>query len=219
MRSRSDKVVISFYNGRGNYTNAAMRLLDSLYDFPDIADVQIFGGEETIGAPKHEDNPYAFKIYAFEAALRMGYQKILYLDSSVYAVRDYTRAFDLIEEDGYLMQESGHNVGQWCNDVTLQYWGLTREEASTMPMYGNAGMLGLDFRDSTARDFFRRWRKCMEDGMFKGSWDDHRHDMTNGSIIANAYRMKYQPGDQILQYAAPEDPLQNDTIIFKAQGI
>lgn len=212
-------IIISFYNERGNYKLAAERLAESLANFRGPCDVKIFEAEESIGAPPHTENPYAFKIYAFEAALKLGYKRILYLDSSVYAVNDYYSAFEHIEHDGYLMQESGHNVGQWCNDETLKYYNFTRQEASTMPMYGNAGMLGLDFSQSVPRQFFHWWKIAMQDGLFKGSWEDHRHDMTCGSIIANGLRMKYQPGDQILQYAAPEDPVQNNTIIFKAQGL
>jgi hypothetical protein len=214
-----NSIVISFFNDRGNYKAAADRLFKSLGEFVGPADVEIFNGEASIGAPPHEENPYAFKIYCFEEALKRGYKNILYLDSSVYAIKDYTRAFDLIERDGYLMQESGHYVGQWCNDETLQYFGFTREEAMTMQMYGNAGMLGLDFSQEIARNFFHRWQHAMRAGMFKGSWSDHRHDMTCGSIIATGLRMKYQKGDEILQYAAPEDPVNNNTIIFKAQGI
>ena len=69
-------------------------------------------------------------------------------------------------------------------------------------------------------------------GLFKGNWDNstgsesedprckgHRHDLAIGSIFANYLEMKYQKGDEILEYAAPEAPIKNDTIIFKAQGL
>lgn len=211
--------IITFCNDRGNYRAGAARLAMSLEEHWNHGSWLILNGEEQIGAPLHKENPYAFKIYAIEKALSMGYDEILYLDSSVFAVKDVEPAFDMIRNQGYLMQYSGHFVGQWCNDQTLKYYEYTRQEAMSMPMYGNAGMLGLDFKDPLVRLFFKKWKQAMLDGMFKGSWDDHRHDMTCGSIIAYRLDMKFEPGDQILQYAAPEDAPNNDSIIFYAQGL
>lgn len=212
------KVVISLGNGRGNYGLALGRLAKSITDNWN-GDVLFFTDEAQIGAPRHEDNPYAFKVYAFKEALRRGYTQVLWLDSSVYAVKAIQPLFDLLQQDGYVMQEAGHMVGSWCNDAALDYFGITRSDALSMPMYGNAGLLGLDFTFSIANTFFKQWEASMRAGMFKGSWADHRHDMTCGSIIANQLNMNYQPGDTLLQYAAPIDKPINDSIIFYAQGL
>jgi hypothetical protein len=101
-----------------------------------------------------------------------------------------------------------------------------------MPMYGNAGFLGLSVNSEIAMDFFDQWHKASVDGIFKGAWSNHnkteskderckghRHDMVCGSIIANQLKMEYVPGDEWLQYKAPTDQAINDTIIFGAQGI
>lgn len=214
----SDRSIISFANSRGNYLKALDRLENSLkgrFDGHFIG----YREESTIGAPLHQENPYAFKIHAFRAAKRAGFNKILYVDSSVFAVMDVQPVFDIIERDGYIMQEAGHYIRDWCNDATLKALELTRADLGDQLMYGNAGMLGLDFDNPIAQSFFFQWSLAMEAGLFKGNWSDHRHDMTLGSIIANRLGMKYQPGDQILQYAGPDQPAQNETIIFKAQGI
>lgn len=219
------KAIVSLANDKGNYRLSLARLEESLKGRFD-GDFFGFTGEHMVGAPPHEENPYAFKVYAIDMVRQMGYDYILWLDSSVYAIKDVQPVFDIIARDGYLMQDSGHVVGHWCNDGTLEYFRLSREMAMSKPMYGNAGMLGLDF--TTALSFgdkkkpyswFMIWKQTMERGFFKGSWGNHRHDMTCGSIIANELGMKYIPGDQILQYAGPDDPVNNETIIFKAQGM
>ena len=89
----------------------------------------------------------------------------------------------------------------------------------TNKMYGNAGFLGLDFETGIANHFFLEWNAAMMNGAFRGDWSDHRHDMTCGSIIANRLGMKFQSGNELLEYAGPDDPVKNNTIIFKAQGI
>lgn len=210
--------IISFANSRGNYLKSLDRLENSLKG---RFDGQFIGyrGEQSIGAPSHQDNPYAFKVYAFRAAMKAGFKKILYLDSSVYAIKDVSPVFDFIERQGYVMQEAGHYIRDWCNEETLNTMKLKREDLGDKLMYGNAGLLGLDMDNPLARVFFFHWSLWMEAGLFKGSWSNHRHDMTIGSIVANELGMKYQKGDQILQYAGPHDPVLNDSIVFKAQGL
>lgn len=212
------RAIVSLGNSTGNYMIALQRLSASLQGKWD-GGFFAFTSEEQVGAPPHRDNPYAFKIYAIDAVRRKGYDQILWVDASVYAIRPVQPVFDLIDRDGYVMQEAGWLVGQWCNDKALMYFNVTRGEAMKMPMYGNAGLLGLDFRKEISVAFFSRWKSAMLNGIFRGSWSDHRHDMSCGSIIANQLGMKYQAGDQLLQYASPEAPVLNQSIVFKAQGL
>ncbi len=223
--------IISFANNRGNYIKGLERLGQSLKGRFD-GDFIPFYGEESIGAPLHLENPYAFKIYGFLHALERGYTNILWLDSSVYAINDCEFIFDIIENEGYIMQEAGAYIGEWTNDNALNYFGVSRDSAMPMLMYGNAGFLGLSFRSDIAVQFFSQWRRSMLDGMFKGAWNNnnqtesqdprckgHRHDMSCGSIMANQLGMKYKSGNDYLNYAAPNETPRNETVIFFAQGL
>lgn len=212
------RAIISLATERGNYYKGLCRLAESLrHNFS--GDFIGFMGEASVGAPKHLDNPYAFKIYAHKIVRDMGYDQVMWLDSSVYSIKPVDRVFDLLDDTGVIMQEAGCYVGQWCNDETLKYFDINREQAMQMPCYGNAGFLAFDWRKFWARNFFLPWEKAMLDGMFKGSWSNHRHDLTCGSIIANQMHLKYIPGNEILQYAAPTDTPNNETICLFAQGL
>lgn len=212
--------VVNFANERGNYIKGQQRLVKSLMDTKWQGSILCFQSEEQLeNCPNHLDNPYAFKIYAIYEAVMRGFNKILFIDASVWAIKPIDEIFEVIDSEGYIMQEAGHMVGNWCNESTLNYFNLTREEALKMPMYGNAGFLGLNFDFQIAREFFSQWTESMQAGCFKGLWSDHRHDMTCGSIIANRLGMKYKSGHSYLQYAAPEDRPLNETIILKAQGL
>lgn len=224
----ADHCIVAFANHRGNYRKGLTRLRNSLkiqgFDGRFIG----FMGESTVGAPPHmsfppspADNPYAFKIYAIKKALSEGCRKILYVDCSVWAVRNVTPAFNIIESQGYAMQESGHYLKNWINDDALKYFGIRRDALDGVVMYGNAGFLGLNFDDPTATEFFRKWEQAMLAGAFRGSWADHRHDMACGSMIAWLMHMdkKFIKGDQILEYAHWDAPIKNESIIFKAAGL
>lgn len=225
------RAVISFGNHRGNYYKSLDRLEESLKGKTD-ADVIMYRNEDSIGAPDHMDNMYAFKIFCFAHTLAKKYRKILWVDSSVYAIKEISPVFEIIERDGYIMQEAGCWVGEWANDNSLKATGLTRDAAMSIPCYGNAGLLGLDFDNEKSIDFFNNWMLAMCSGLFIGKWNNnqqtesqdprckgHRHDLVIGSILAHRFGMKYQKGDEILQYAAPEDKPHNDTIVFFAQGM
>lgn len=160
----------------------------------------IFKGVDSCGAPRHQDNPYAFKLYAMKSA-GLDFRSVLWLDSSVVLVRDTTPIWELLEEQGVFFEDSGHSVGQWCNDRVLSNFGITREEAHAMPMF-SAGFSGVNFQHEIGKEFFIRWWESMERGDFKGDWSDHRHDMTCGSIIANQMGLKnlYTSGGMFFPY-------------------
>ena len=225
------KCIISFANSRGNYVKSLARLSESLRNNFD-GDFLAFVGEQSIGAPSHLENPYAFKIYAWYEAIRRGYTHILWLDSSCFAIKNTKPIFDKIDQQGYIMQEAGHLAGTWTNDNALTYFGISRDQAMKMPCYGNAGLLGLKINDPWPNHFFTTWAHSMDAGMFKGAWTNedhsqspdercngHRHDMSCGSIIANDLGMKYESGQSWLQYGGVFDEVLNDSIIIKAQGL
>ena len=212
------KAVISFANNRGNYMKGLTRLMLSVEERFEGDFLGIIG-ESSVGAPPHEENPYAFKIYCFDEAIKRGYEQILWLDSSCFAIKDIEPIFDYIGFNGYIAQESGHFLGSWCNDEALNYFGITREEAILMPMIGNAGFLGLDINNHKAQIFFHKWKQAMLRGKFKGSWDNHRHDMSASSALWNQLNMKMVPGNEWLEYGPQDGTAINETILIKAEGI
>lgn len=89
----SRKAIVSLATERGNYYQGIARLADSLKDRSPGIDFIGFMGEESVGAPKHLGNPYAFKVYALRHVIELGYDQVLWLDSSVVAIRDVSPVF------------------------------------------------------------------------------------------------------------------------------
>lgn len=101
------KAIINLSTGR--YVKGAQRLRNSFND-PDI-DLYTWDREYKIGSPPHRENPYAFKIYAFEKAWELGYEQVLWLDASIYPVKPMFPYFNLLDEQGYVFEEAGHWAG------------------------------------------------------------------------------------------------------------
>jgi len=179
----------------------------------------LYQSETSVDARIHQDSPYGFKPHAFKLAFNQGYKYVLWVDASVWAVRNLFTVFFKVYEDGYLMQEAGHMAGSWSNDKCLEYFAITRDEAMKMPMYGNCGLLGLSADDEQSMTFLDHWIKAEQENIFRGSWNDHRHDMVCGSIIANMLEMQYNVrGNEMLVYAGPETEVGED-VFFKAKGM
>lgn len=180
----------------------------------------LWGSEAELFAPLHTDCPYCFKIYAIEAARNMGYEQVLWFDSSVYPVKDITPVFEWLTDKGIFLEEAGHYAGQWANQNALDYFGLTKEQAMQMPMF-SAGYCGFDFRNPISQEFFAEWKESMLNGIFKGRWEDSRHDMTAGSIIANKQGLLplYSKGGTFFAYIGDGFGTPKETVVCHLQGM
>jgi hypothetical protein len=214
------RAIITLGNNE-KYQRGTSRLSESIANI-NVPDVDFFRiqSEAQVFAPPHSDNPYAFKLYCIQYLRKLGYTQILWLDASIVAVKDYTPVFDWLTDKGIFLEEAGHLVGTWCNDSTLRYFNITRDEAMKMPMFA-AGYCGFDFNNPKSIEFFAAWNESMLNGCFKGSWSDHRHDMTCGSIIANKMGLvkDYSPGGQFFAYIGPAYQPPKPTAVFHLIGL
>lgn len=119
------------------------------------------------GSPTMIERPYVFKLYAIKEAIKKGYTTILYLDSSCYFVRPMAPFFDLIEEEGHHFIIGGDRLGNWTNDVALERFGKTRDEAMNMQLLGGT-LYGLDMLNPTTARWFDRWCEHEQMGTFDG---------------------------------------------------
>lgn len=202
----SKRAVINLSTAK--YNNGRERLRNSLINNTD-ADLMFYESESKVGSPLHIENPYAFKLYSFVKAIRFGYKSVLWLDASMVVIKNLNPLFEEIESSGHFMQDSGWKNERWTNENTKQKFGNDG-------IMFSAGVLGLNFENKTSQEFFVRWYKAMEQGYFKGSHDDHRHDQTLGSLIAHDLEMEITPKDTYWNYG--KEPLHKDILIL-ADGI
>lgn len=213
----SKNCVINLANNTNWYKKGQERLIESLkIHFND--DVLIYGSESDVNAPSHKNNPYAFKPYCFYDAMKKGYENVLWLDSSVYAVKNISPIFDILDNEGYFMLNSGHYTNTWCNDNCLKYFNTTKDDLSGQLMF-MAGLFGLNLREKVCIDFLEEWKKSADCGAFIGSWTDHRHDMTCGSIISNKLGMKHKIADDYSSYIGQAFGTPKETSFFYLQGM
>lgn len=211
------KAIINFSSRNGWYVRGQQRLKDSLMNNRFDGDIYLINDETVIGSPLHSEIPYAFKPFALDFLRQKGYDVVLWLDSSVYAIRELTSLWEWIYNYNTFMEVSGHWLSQWCNDRALKNMGITREQASIIPMY-SAGLTGLNLVNSDANKFLDEWLYYAKDGeTFCGDWEDHRHDMSVASYLAYKYKFKLSDGGNFMAYIGEGYSKPKESVVFYLQ--
>lgn len=183
---------------------------------------------------------YNVKASAWTEAVKRGYEVILWLDSSVRAIRAIEPIFDIINHEGWYFWKNGFNCAKTCDDNALQYFGITRDEAEEMPDI-TTSMFGLHLGNPVSREFYNRWIQSARDGMWVtsryhngGSQDPRfefdRQDQSCASVIWNQSKYWNHEGGRAMTAYEPNvyssiwhpiDTLDNhpEPIIFTMRGL
>ncbi len=170
---------------------------------------------------------YNVKAAAFQEAINHGYTHILWLDSSVWAIKDPNPIFDIINKQGYYFWANGYNCAQECSDICLHYFEISRDEAEQMPAVSTS-MFGVNITNPIGKEFIDRWLQSAKDRVFHGSrfhdnqstdyrFLHHRQDQSAASIIANQLDCKiHQPGELSMYAGNYEIP---DSVLYLMRGM
>lgn len=215
------RCIVSFATGR--YTTVLDRLMASHTPFEDTIDLIYLKDRYPDGCPTHQEVPYAFKSFCIKDAIELGYTSILWMDSAVWIQHDVTKLFDIIEEKGYLIFRNGWTQANWSTDAQLEAFGLTRDEAETMP-HPMACVIGFHINENTAdwiHDYIHKYP------LFVGAWNNNgnvcsqdmrclgsRHDQTILGFIANQYGLEFTNTEGLISY-----DVNDSNSILLSQGI
>lgn len=193
------------------YWRGQDRLVETLKGKTDTQ-VLAYRFESEVGAKKHSESMYGFKPLAIEKAYNLGYRQILWLDASMYVLRDLDPIFKQIEQDGYYFQNSGWLNDRWTTPEAEEYFGTNKGKMIS------SGVLGLDLNNKDASDFLYLWLLAMKDGMFNGSHDNYRHDQSAASLIIENMGLKITENNTHWTYGSPEQEYPENILII-AHGI
>ena len=184
------------------YPKGSERLRKSICETSPSVETLIYSGFPNDVFVK--SNPYNIKASAiFEAAKRIigGFKEsFLWADCSVWAIKDISPIFDIIERDGYYLLSSGYNAAQTCSDKCLDYFGITRDEAEKIPD-SSTMVFGFKNGHKIGMEFICEFITASMMGVFEGSREHdnqsqdprflfHRQDQSAATCIAHKLGMK-----------------------------
>ena len=170
----------------------------------------IYDGFYPPNSHQHEEIPYYMKIATFEEAIRQGYTHILWCDSSMWAVNNPMKMFDIIEEQGYYFFSSGYNLAQSVNDNALAAVGMSRDEAEHEIEWAS-GLVGINMNNPNGKMLYETWKYYMDLGLSVGSrghdnqsqdkrFLHHRQDQSCLSLAASKLKLKNEKGLDMVSY-------------------
>lgn len=173
------------------------------------------------------DNNYNVKASALQEAINQGYTHILWLDCSVWAIKDPNPIFDIINEQGYYFWANGYNCSQECSDKCLDYFNVSRDLAETWQI-ASTSMFGVNLTNPIGKEFAKRFIQSAIDGVFNGSrfhdgqskdyrFLHHRQDQSAASIILNQLGCKIHDAGDLSMYSGSY--LIPESVIFLMRGM
>jgi len=227
-------VIVSFATkGRENYHLQLLRLIDSckehwtgdlliyspdhdLWIYRDVPIHHSWPDPVGIQSFTHADMPYQFKTALIQKAIELGYERIIWLDSSMQLKKDLTQLLNDSEHGIITFHNLGHPTWKYLSDKAEQilkevgYFGNgLKNSEGDLPcledieqIWGGAFM--LDFTKLYPSRFFDDLKEFSTNGSFKDGSSKrpgfvaHRHDQSVMSVLLTEYPNQMLPYGQIL---------------------
>ncbi len=120
------------------------------------------------GCPPQSQHQYAFKIKALERAFDAGFASVLWLDTAFQPIASLAPLWKEVDEHGWYIQGQGDALlGNWCSDIALHTFGITRDVAMGIQLC-YSGMVALKLNHTIGEEIFKRWVKSYYAGTFDG---------------------------------------------------
>lgn len=219
-------VIVSFATkGRENYSNMLLRLIDSckthwkgdlliyspdhdLWMYRDTVIHHSWPDPDGIQSYTHSDMPYQFKTALIQKARELGYDRVIWLDSSMQLKKDLVPMFD--NPSGLtFFHNLGHPTWRYLSDDAQSMLEKTNFLGGGLDVLKSieqiwGGAFAIDFTKENARKFFEDLKIFSVNGSFKNGGSKregfvaHRHDQAVMSILLTNYRHERLPYGQIL---------------------
>lgn len=133
------------------------------------------------GCPRHiGDGQYNFKVFCFNEAFKAGHKVVIWVDSSIYPIKDIMPIFDYVNDKGLFFFKSGYPLSATATDRLLSYIGCKREELVDVPEFAT-GVVGINIDNPLGAHFFASWERMMHAGLFGGdrvhNEEDSKHPL------------------------------------------
>jgi len=108
--------------------------------------------------------PYSFKIFSIVEAHKMGFDKVLWIDSAFFPLRDPTPLFEWIEKKGCFIK-AHHSMTKFVLPKTVDYLKtVTKVNVLKVP-HVTAQIIGFDFKHPKTEEFIEKYYELVDLGL------------------------------------------------------
>lgn len=204
--SNRETCILSYASFNANYEWGVKRLKRRLKNIGYKGHfLYMIGGWPNVeeGDLKLYDVPYAFKISFFRLAKRLGYKKVLWLDSSMNPLRPIDEIFAHMEKTGFFLQTNTTPFHAICAPTSLDYFQLTPAETKDYTVT-NTGLLGFNFANPKASEVLSDWYKA---ALSRSPFFTSYPEQTVFTIIVNKHKLTHLAYPHIKDHIKENAPL------------
>jgi hypothetical protein len=105
--------------------------------------------------------PYSFKVLSLIEASILGYENVLWLDSTIHPTNDLDSVFTTLSEDGVFLLGTSVTMNLdydygLLSDIALTYSSLNKEDLFHIEQI-SAAIIGISFKNSRGHDLIQEW--------------------------------------------------------------
>jgi len=210
------RAVVNAHNNKGWYSKGQERLRKSLNGHDEALCFYLNFPNDLFS----KSNGYNVKPSALYEAAKT-HSQLLWLDCSCWVIKDLQPIWDIVDKQGYYFINSGFYCSNYCNDTSLKYFGITRDEAEKIVMI-SSGCFAIDLKTEKGALIYQIFIQSAIDNIFDngtGSKDPryiaHRHDQSALSIILHKLGCSIENPD-LAQYKLIDQTPTNSACILMA---
>lgn len=160
------------------YMIQQQRLMESIQKFHPLAFCLFWNDSLPEGSKTMDESMYGFKVYAVKEALKLGYKKIIWLDTACYLVKKVDEWFELVKEYGVVAAEDDNLLCRYTGNLAYKYFGITPSDSFDQKQHLVGGSVYVfDFDLPLCNKIFTLWAQSEQEGIFGTSGiGAHRHD-------------------------------------------
>ena len=158
--------------------------------------------------------PYSFKVFSLLEAKKLGFHKVLWIDSVFIPLKDPSPLFEQIEQEGYFFKRHSTS-SKFILPSTRKYLQEKTGSDVLHAHYVSAQVLGLDLNTPLAKQFIEEYYKLVEDGM--GFFSCFPEEYVYTAILASKLPSSIHPLSSKLVFSEVKFP-KKDLSWAKQQG-
>lgn len=223
--------IVNAYVGNGWFQQGQERLVSSLFKYTH-SEISVLTYDHNFlhneGYYK-KDCPYTVKAAAIAHAIHLGYERIIWMDCSVQVLKPLDEWLKIIDRDGYYFMAGGWNCAQECNDMSLDYFGYSRDEAELLPCLWSC-IFAFDLTNPQAKAVCDLFLQSCLDGVFHGSrhhdnqskdkrFLHHRQDQSALSLAYHKVGLDKLYSPNIHMHYSGMNPERKESHLFEVKGM
>lgn len=168
--------------GDTRYIEQQARLKHSILEIYPDAPLFFWTNEMPPGSRSMAESLYGFKPHAVNYALKRGYKKIMFFDPAIILMKPIDFYQEQVKEYGVCCARDDNKLNPFCDDRSLSYYNLSREEIKDWHLVGGS-FYYFDLDLALSNFIFNQWFCAEEDGLFgsqkeqaSGKLQGHRND-------------------------------------------